>query len=297
MWIAQVYGFDPRGFINQPPLSEFPMTAVIPRFSARGEELPYPVPQGTYIVDYPSINSNPHKSPERIWAPKIKDSLPDGSQLLLSFFGSRPLTAGLWALNDFWQTEFIEQFDGILMPDFSNFADDSRPQSLIGERMMQVFAQEGSEAGSNIIPTIAWPSEESLRRQVETWVSQYPAINTIHLDCYGAGVDRVGWIWRWLYGIEKYCQPHQQIRWLISGITTGWAIRELNEMFPNNSYNLIMSVSPFVNSMVGSTDPEYQGQVFRGKIKTLEDFYSGAVVADRMERPEQWPQFRDLLRS
>jgi len=296
VWINQVGGFDPHSKIIQPPLAESPMSGVIPRMIARGEKLPYPLSPGTYIVDYPSLNSNASKLPERSWVPDLKERFPDDSKLLLSFFGSRSLTVGLWVLTGFWRAEFLSQFDGVLLPDFSNFADDSWPQSLIGERMMQVFGEEGSAAGTTIIPTIAWASEASLRRQVELWVSQYPYINTIHLDCYGADVDRVKWIWRWLYAIEKYCQPHQHIRWLVSGITTGWGIRELNEMFPNNNYNVIMPLSPYVNAMVGSTDREYQGQAFRKKIQTIEDFYFGRVVSEKMERPDSWPQFKDCLK-
>jgi hypothetical protein len=287
-WIEQVYGFDPRGFINQPPVSQWPMTAVIPRLAVSGAELAYPLPVGTYALDYHRLNSNPHQPPERDWAPKVLDSLPEGSNLLLSFFDNRKLVGGLWTIQGFWESEFLDQFAGIIMPDFSNFVDDPYPQALVGERMMQVFAQEGAAAGRTIIPTIAWPDQQSLVRQVETWASQYPAINTIHLDCYGPGADKTGWTWRWLLGLEKYFRDYPQIRWIISGMHSGWAIAELNEIFPNNNYNLMMSVSPHIDAMVGSTDPNYRAKVFRKKIRTLEEFYSGKVGAERQPRPERW---------
>lgn len=298
IWINQVSGFDPRSKIIQTPLPDLPMSAVIPRILGKGGGLPFSMDKGTYIVDYPSMNSAPDKPPEREWVPSFKqDSLPEGSQLLLSFFGSRKLTMGLWTIQGFWDHPFMKQFDGVMMPDFSCFADDPKPQSLFGERMMQIFAREGSDAGMNIIPTIAWAEESSMRRQVELWASQYPYVNTIHLDCYGAKVDRKGWIWRWLYAIEKYCKPHQHIRWLISGVTAGWAIRELNEIFPNRNFNLIMALSPYVNSMVGSTDPEFRARKFREKIRTLEDLHSGRVQAPKDPRPDEWPQWRDVRRS
>jgi len=297
IFLNEVGGYDPRTRINQPPASELPLSAVIPRLSLRGEKLPYPLRKGSYIVDYPSINSNPRKLPERAWAPRLRDRFEDDTQLLLSFFGNHKVVRGLWTMTEFWYHPFISQFDAILLPDFSAFSNDSWPQSLHGERMHQIFGEEGSAAGVNVIPSLAWAGEESLRRQVELYVSQYPRINTIHVDCYGSNVDRVGWIWRWLYALEKYCAPHTHIRWLISGITTGWGIRELNELFPSKNYHLIMSVSGYVNSMVGSTDPNFQAREYRKKIATLEDMYTGDVVADKIPRPTEWPQFWQLLKS
>ena len=107
---------------------------------------------------------------------------------------------GLWTLREFWYSPFLNNFSGIILPDFSAFSDDPWPQSLFGERMQQIFGQEGSESGRNIIPSIAWCGEESLRRQMALWCSQAPQVNTIMLDCYGAGRDRVR-------GLGAGCSP------------------------------------------------------------------------------------------
>ena len=81
---------------------------------------------------------------------------------------------------------------------------------------------------------------------------------------------------------------------MISGFTTGWIIRELNDMFPDKNYTLTMSVSPYINAMVGSRDPNWQADQFRKKIAAIEDFYFGRSIADKMERPDKWPTYGDV---
>ena len=180
------------------------------------------------------------------------------------------------------------------MPDFSAFSDDPVPQYLLGERMQQIFASEGTAAGKVTIPSIAWSSEKSLRRQLELWTSQYPRVNTIHLDCDGSNVDKTLWAWRWLYAMEKYCAGRDHIRWLISGMSSGWVIRELNRIFPKKNYCLMPSVSSFIGATKGSTDPEWQGQKFRSKMLQLQALRNGDEVAELGERPDYWPKYSDI---
>jgi len=197
----------------------------------------------------------------------------------------------------FWSAPFLKQFDALVSPGFSPYSDDTYPQMLFGERMDQVFGQEGTESGQNFIPSIAWATEDSLRRQVELWVSQYPKVNTILLDCYGSGVDRVGWAWHWLFAMEKYCAPHTHIRWLLTGMTSGWIIRELNRIFPQRNYSLITTASMQIAAMRGTTDRERMAHRFRRSVARLEDLRAGRVVADAQPRPDHWPMFSELIRS
>jgi hypothetical protein len=119
----------------------------------------------------------------------------------------------------------------VCKPTFDAFSDSPVAQSLIGERMLQIFAQEGSQAGRNVIPTIAFRSEDSLRRQVGLVASLYPRVNTVMIDCNGSNVDPTLWKWRWLFALHDHFAGLPPIRWIISDITAGWAIRELNEIF------------------------------------------------------------------
>lgn len=294
-WIGDVGGFDPRSMVSQPPIEEWPLSAVCARVAPGGNKMPFPLEPMTYMIDYGSIHTNPRAlpDPERVRDYR-ENHFPEGSQLLLSFFGERALTVGLWALTEFWRQPWLDQFTGVILPDFSAFSDDPWPQSLIGERMHQVFAEEGSAANRTVIPSIAWASEASLARQVELWTSAYPYVNTIRLDCLGHHVNKAGWAWRWLFAIEKYCKGHDHIRWVISGMTAGWMIRELNEIFPARNYCLTTTLSTFIAAQRGTSDKEQQAQKFRRSIRALQDFRAGREVAERQPRPDHWPKFSDV---
>ena len=296
-WLGDVGGFDPRSALSQPALSEWPLSAIIPRLSVWGEQLPFPLDPATYVIDYTYLHSNPRTLPERAWVMRLRERFPEGAKLILAFFGNRALTLGLWPQIEFWHHPFLDQFDAVLMPDFSAFSDDPTPQYLLGERMQQVFAQDGARAGRTVIPSIAWTTESSLRRQIELWASRYPSVNTIHLDCYGSQVDRTGWNWRWLFAMEKYCAHLPHIRWLVSGMTSGWTVRELNRIFPAGNYCLAPSVSAYLGVMSGSRDPAWQAQAFRIKMRRFEDLKAGREVAEPMARPDSWPTFSDVAKT
>ena len=293
-WLGDVGSYDPRAQMRQPAIQDWPMTAIVPQIVVWGEKMPFPVPPMTYVIAYRYLHSNPQTLPERGWVMRLRERFPEGSQLILFFFHSHKLKLGLWGLTDFWYHPFLDQFDAVIMPDFSAFSDDPVPQYLLGERMQQIFASEGTAAGKVTIPSIAWSSEKSLRRQLELWTSQYPRVNTIHLDCDGSNVDKTLWAWRWLYAMEKYCAGRDHIRWLISGMSSGWVIRELNRIFPKKNYCLMPSVSSFIGATKGSTDPEWQGQKFRSKMLQLQALRNGDEVAELGERPDYWPKYSDI---
>jgi len=305
-WLGDVGSFDPHSRLQQAPASQWPISAIIPRMTIWGAKLPFALEPATYMLDYLSLNSDPHAPPSRQWVSQLRECFPEGSRLILSFFGpsgpgpgSRvPLTLGLWTLQSaFWSAPFLKQFDALVSPGFSPYSDDTFPQMLFGERMDQIFGQEATDSGQTFIPSIAWCTVDSLRRQIELWVSQYPKVNTVLLDCYGSGVDRVGWAWHWLYALEKYCAPHTHIRWLFTGMTSGWIIRELNRIFPQRNYSLITTASLQIAATRGTTDKERMAQRFRRSVARLEDLRSGRVVADAQPRPDHWPMFSELINT
>lgn len=304
-WLGDVGSFDPRSDINQPLPSELPISAIIPRMTVWGGTLSFEVEPATYMIDYLTLNSDPHAPPRRPWVTHLKDAFPEGSRLILSFFGAGsgpnsrvPLTLGLWNLQSaFWSAPFLTQFDALVSPGFSPYSDDPTPQMLLGERMDQIFGQECADAQHTFIPSVAWATEDSLRRQIELWTSQYPKVNTILLDCYGSGIERVGWAWHWLFAMEKYCAQHKHIRWLLTGMTSGWIIRELNRIFEARNYALVTTSSVQIAAMRGTTDHKLMSQRFRREVGRLEDLRAGRVVADPMPRPDHWPQFAELICS
>lgn len=293
-WLQDVGSLDPRARIRQPITSDWPMTAVIPRVDVSGGKLRFPLEPATYIIDYPVINQRAHELPQRPWVQNIGELFPDGSQLLLSFLGSRKLTLGLWSLDGFWQADFLDQFEAVILPDFAAFSNDPTFQYLLGERMQQIFGSEGTDNGRVVIPSIAWASESSLRRQVETWAAMGPErCNTVMLDCYGSGVNKTRWTWRWLMALEKYCAPHTHIRWLVAGITAGWAIGELIRIFPEGNFHIVSPMSMVVRATEGTADKDVQAVKFQRSVKVLEEFRSGQREAKPKPRPERWYSFAE----
>lgn len=310
--LQQVGGFDARTQLNQPPAADWPLTGIITRIGlgAGGKVDLAPFP-GTYILDYAKLAPGPDGIPRHPWALKIKEQLPKGSRLLLSFFDYDKSRApqSLWVMTDFWHQSVLAQFDGIIPHNFWSVSDVPIPQLLAGERMDQIFLTEGHERnqmaeashqtdqdqGNTIIPVIAWGHQESsLRRQVELLVSK-PTINTICIDAHGPGLDRTLWTWRWLIALEKYASPHRHIRWIITGITSGWAIRELNRIFPDKNYHLILSLSAYVHAKGASADLRLQEEHLRRAVNRLELLRTGEDVSPAKTRPIKWPTYADCV--
>jgi len=194
---------------------------------------------------------------------------------------------------DFWELDFLKEFDGIFLPAFSAFSDDPIIQYMIGERQQQIFGQEGCQAGFNVIPVVAWGQISSLRRQVDFWTSLYPNVHTFAFDGLGSNINRRLWAWRWIFAIEKFLTGMDHIRFVFSGLVSGWAIGELNRIFPNKNYHLIGSRHEYIRASSGTSDKDAQGRALRKYIKRLEDFRSGAEIAEANPRPDNWPFFAD----
>src|ERR1017187_46318 len=119
-WLGDVRSYDPQARVTQPSLSKWPFTGVVPRVSVSAN-LRFPLAPATYMIDYAELNSNPTVVAVRPWVENLKAQFPEGSDLLLSFFGNRNLVLGLWTQLDFWYAPFLDNFTGIILPDFSAF--------------------------------------------------------------------------------------------------------------------------------------------------------------------------------
>ena len=290
---SELTGFDglyPRARVRQLPASEWPLTGVIPTFSPNGQgRLYFPLQPATYAVEYAHFVSKPGGTPKQPWIEHIKELLPKGSRLILTFYGNHEYLETTWAQGKaFWAQPWLRQFDALVIYNFDAFGNSPRIQSITRERMHQIFATEGTESGFNIIPSLAWANEPSLRRQVRLWVGN-PDINTIFVDAYGPAMDKQLWGWRWLEAIERYCAPHTHIRWLIGGLRSGWHIEEFRRMFPKGNFSIIAEREVFVSAMRGSANREIQAEKFAKRIRALEDLRTGVSTATRVPRPDHWP--------
>jgi hypothetical protein len=276
--------------IQQPPRSEWPFTTIIPRLPIR-ERMPFDLRPATYALDYAGLGVGPD-SRMRDWVVNLKERFPEGSQLLLTFFGHTALKLGLWTDGEFWQQPFLDNFDAIVTPVFYGYSDDPIAQSLVGDRMQQIFASEGAAAGRNIIPSIAWTDERSLRNQVELWTSMFPRVNTIMIDAFGHGVKRELWNWRWIKAIRKYCAPHTEIRWIFAGLTPGYAVAALRADFPEGNFSLMTALTPFIHSLSSARPRELQGDDFQRKVKKMEAWALGLETPEAGSvEPDYMPDF------
>lgn len=291
--VENLEGFDPRLRFAREQVPRAAMTGVIPRLAlGGGGKLSFPLQPATYAIDYGKLGARPGLPPPHEWASRVREQLPEGSQLLLTFFGDRSLINGLWAHDGFWQEPFLRQFDGVAALNFSAFSDDPLPQTLQGERMDQIFAEEGSAAGVPVIPVLAWSTEESLRRQVELLASN-ERVHTVMIDAHGPGMIRTTWAWRWLFAIERYCAPHRHIRWLVAGLHAGWQLRELNRILGPDRYHIFAPMTLMVNATTGSAARELHAAKYAQSIRKIEEFRAGTVEAKPVARPAHWPTYAE----
>lgn len=292
LWLENVGGFDPRMSMRQPDLEHWPMSRLIPRVHLYKSFPPFELMPGTYSVDYVSLTQASDRLPEQEWVKNIRSMFPEGSRILLNFIGKNQQTHYIWHLGrEFWEAEFLRNFDGIVSPEFSTFLDDPKPQYLIGERQKQIFCQEGFEAGHTTIPSIAWSSESSLRRQLDLVMSLYPRVNTVWMDCLGAGVDPTAWTWSRLEMLEKHIPPDFPMRWLIAGAVSGWAIVELHRIFPRGNFHSV-NIRPFAKTMSKAGTTKERTESFQGHCRRIEGWLRQEDLPPAQPRPELPPEFQ-----
>lgn len=295
-WLGDVGSFDPHSAIRQPPPGEWPLSEVLPTVSVRRNlGLPFELDPGCYAIEYAGIAPSTGRLPDAGWARHLRKSFPAGSKLLLAFFERHaPIAAQLWVESEFWAAEFLEGFDYLLLPDFSSYSNDPIPRSLIGERQQQIFAAEGSRAGRVVIPTISWRSEDSFRRQLELWTSFWPHCNTIALNCYGSGVNKTLWAWRWLFAIERYCTLYPHMRWIVAGMNVGWMIGELRRILGEDRFLLLVYPHAFLQVQRAALHPDTVADRFRARIEMFAAYRRGDDVATPVPRPERPPTFAEI---
>jgi hypothetical protein len=302
--LSATEGFDPRLQLRQHRASLWPLSGIIPMLvpGARGK-LPFAVPAGTYVIAYSQLVRHPGGTLEDDGAiVRLKESMPQGSSLLLTFHGHYEHLLGAWMqghpgeADGFWDQPFLAHFDAVIIDNFNPFSNSPRPSILEAERMHQMFMEDGGAMGRNVIPALAWADEPSLRRQVELFVSN-PHLNTVYVDAYGPQVDRQTWSWRWLMAMERYVAPHEHVRWLIGGLSSAWHLQELHRIFPAGNFSLVLSRNHFVHAQSGTASRAIQAGKFEASLARLEDLRTGRETATRMPRPDHWPTYAEALRA
>lgn len=285
VWLEQVEGLDPQWAITQPPASEWPLSKVIPRVVTSPSFPNWPLPAGTYWFDYSSITKSTRHLPTLPYTHELASKLPEGSTSILGCIGPLPIRMSMWKFrNIIWSHPFIRQFDYIVVPDFSSYMDDPRPQALVGERMTQLWLQRGWERGYNMVPILSFQNEEALRRQVDLFGAMYPQVNTIYIELLSRGVPREPWIFHRLDLIEKHL-GHLPFRFLLSGVESGWAMRETRRVFPNGNFHVV-TIWPWMRASLSPGLKDQKARDFRQRCKALEEWHRGEGLPPAKVRPE-----------
>lgn len=287
LWLKVMRGLDPLLSVSQPPASDWPLTRVVPRVIPSKHGLPFSLPDGPYWIDYGSVSASMNHLPEREWTHSIAQQFPDSSRVMLGFIGKHLLSRLIFRRRfSLWAHPFFEQFKtgGMVVPDFSAWLNDPKPQALVGERMTQQFAELGFERGYNMIPTLAWQNRDMLRRVTDLFGSLYPKVNTLYLYLNSTGVDRIPWLYSRLEDIQAHLSD-LPFRYLISGVESGWGINALREVLPRGNFHLVAG-GPWMQSTRSFGDDSDRAVVFRRAIAQMEEWHRGENLPPLPERPE-----------
>lgn len=285
-WINILEGLDPEWSLHQPPLSEWPLSRVIPRVKVGPNFPDWEIPAGSYWFDYSSITGSLRRLPSKPWTLELASRLPEGSTAILGGLGTIAQRLAMWRLRKvLFRSAFIRQFDAVVCPDFSSYLDDPRPQGLVGERMTQLWAAEAEEAGLRTIPIVSWQDRDALRWQADLLGSLVDAgqVNTVYLELLARGVRKKPWLYSRLDDIQAEL-AHLPVRWLLSGADAGGFIGPLREVLPQENFHLV-TLWPWMRTGFQVGLREQKAADFRRRCQRLEEMAAGQDLPPAMLRP------------
>jgi len=290
LWMKVLEGFDERLPIKQPPVSQWPMSRVIPRVNPSPKGLPFQLPVGTYWLDYNQISKSLRHLPEREWTYDAVSQYPADARLMLGFIGEHLISRLLWRHRySLWRHPFFEQFrdrHAIVCPDFSSWLTDPRPQALVGQRMTQQFAELGSQHGYTMIPIVTWQSRDMLLRQIDMLGSLYPKVNTVYIYLISMGVNRDAWMWSRFDDIVETGLNKLPFRFVISGSEAGKYVHILrDEVLPAENFHLV-SANPYMKATKGFASNEERALIFRQQVQRIEEYHRGEHLPPKAKRAE-----------
>ncbi len=289
-WMEHLGGLDARWRIEQRPPQDWPLSTVIPRVKMSSGFPQWPLGAGTYWVDWESLASSPRSFPDKPWMEEIKSRLPEGSLALLGGIGRFEIRMSMWARrHEIFASPVVRQFDAVVCPDFS-YLDDPRPQGLAAERMTQLWVQAGAEQGLNMIPTVSWQNETALRCQLDALGAQYPQVHTVYMDLLAATTRRRPWVMTRTHEIAEH-MASLPLRFLISGLDSGWAVRRILEVLPEGNFHLV-TLWPWLRTGFNPGTAQMKGDSFRRMIRRYEEWAQGEGLPPALEDPQDPAEYR-----
>lgn len=286
-WLRLARGLDPEWVAAQPPPEDWPLSRIIPRVVPSGDFPKWDLPVGTYWFDYPEVTRSPHKLPGTPWSTELAARLPQGSFSILGAIGPYMLRNALFRFrSQIWEHPFFTQFDAMVVPDFSSYLNDPRPQALIGERMTQQFVELGCAHGYTMIPILSWQSDEALRRQVDLFGSMYPQVHTVYIELLSKGVPRVPWLYHRFEQIAEQL-AHLPLRFLFSGVDHRGMISYLaREVLPDGNFSLV-TLWPWMKTGFTPGLRDQKAREFRRRIHALEELHRGDAYVTPPPKPDE----------
>lgn len=287
-WIKFLGGGDAEWHMRQRPIEDLPLSRVLPRLVMTGGAWPpWPIPKGSYWIDYSNFSRHRTKIPESDWTQNVRDRFPDDCQLVLGPIQDHAVRITMWNLrHQLWESDFLKQFDAVVCPDFSSYVNDPYPQALLGERMTQIWSEWASRYGVNVIPIISWTSEDSLARQADRLGALIEAghVHTIYIEWLARRVEKDHWLFHRFEAFQRHL-AHLPVRWMFSGVEAGWSMRKLHEILPQGNFHVV-GIWPWMRTRFEPGLSEQKARIFRNKLHTIEQMHRNEIPMPPKERPE-----------
>jgi hypothetical protein len=235
------------------------------------------LPPWTYTIAINDlIRSNGH--PREV-AYCVRDFFPEGSQLILNFFSEDRYLEPIWTRGaDFWEAEWLSQFDAIVAVNYSLYLDDSSFEIMHSLRRSYVAAQEIHDAGHTIIPLLSYVSEKQLFEQIEAL-----SASNVHTVCVNMQVVEGARATYQRQSVEFLRRVAELTPWrlIAHGVAREEVILELAEIFGER---LILSNSdPFFWAMRRPTGG--RSRVFSDGLKRYLTLAEGRPWQSLRQRP------------
>lgn len=286
VWLKYLGGGDSEWTCQQRPIEQLPLSRVLPRVVMTGAPHPWPIPQGSYWIDYANFSRHRTRIPDDGWAMNVRERFPTGSQLVLGPIMDHHVRIAMWNLRyKLWESDFIKQFDAVVCPDFSSYINDPAPQSLLGERMTQIWTEMAMRHGINVIPIISWSNEDSLARQADRLgaLAEAGLVHTVYIEWLARGVKKDHWIHHRVEAFERHL-AHLPIRWIFSGIESGRVMARIHKALPAGNFHTV-GIWSWKRTQFEPGLTEQRARVFRGKLAQIERHQRGEELPPSLARP------------
>ena len=228
LWLQGVGGLDIAPMrIHQPPIALPKVIPIVDPATPLVRELP----PWTYAIPVSKFIRKDGSAPPYVY--KLKELFAPGSQLILSFFCQDKFLEPVWTnyTSNWWQSEWMYQFDAVFAVNFSVYWDDPMMEILSAIKRTMIVTKEIADAGHKVIPIVIWYTEKETREQLDVL-----AANDVHtiVTCwqYVAGAQVASYKHDFAI-LEKIAVQYPNLRIICYGMSAAWVIHRAREILGN----------------------------------------------------------------